>query len=357
MANHLLNHYVQTHFQMVYLHLKTSIWIVFSLPILCTNFAKMFVAFVIAYIFVGSLKTLLIASSGIHRGFQSAIKTSKILFHNCMYGGLRPKRTGLLANFDISALAILCDNLHEHAPWRSSTENDIHFHTSEEAAYPQLFCAAVANVLADLAVSQGFYMPPFDLFDTQATNPLHAKHLLRGSVGIQPRGLQFSFLPSSFHDVWITQDKLPTICLPSQKLPSPFTKGSAFPPELQFDDGPSLRAQFITSMDDKRKMKVLVPISPKEYLERLSGTDHPCQLNFSAWGWYPTAIDILKEKTPQEYLRFQARVLNSILSRAKELASEERKRKFNCDEVVKKINAKKRLCLFGTTAIYRPSGH
>ena len=211
----------------------------------------------------------------------------KILFHNCMYGGLRPKRTGLLANFDISSLAILCDNLHEHAPWRSSTENDIYFHTSEEAAYPQLFCAAVANVLADLAVSRGFSMPPFDLFDTQATNPLHAKHLLRGSVGIQPRGLQFSFLPSSFHDVWITQDKLPPICLPSQKLPSPFTKGSSFPPELQFDDGSSSRAQFNTSIDDKRKMKVLVPISPKEYLERFKRYRPPMSVEFFCVGMVP----------------------------------------------------------------------
>ena len=75
MANPLLNHYVQTHFQMDYLHLKTSIWIEFSLPILCTNFAKMFVVFVIAYKFNGLLKTLLIASSGIHRGFHSAIRT------------------------------------------------------------------------------------------------------------------------------------------------------------------------------------------------------------------------------------------------------------------------------------------
>ena len=49
-----------------------------------------------------------------HRDF------TKILFHNCMYGGLRPKRTGLLANFDISSLAIICDNMHDHAPWRSS---------------------------------------------------------------------------------------------------------------------------------------------------------------------------------------------------------------------------------------------
>ena len=131
-----------------------------------------------------------------------------------------------------------------------------------------------------------------------------------------------------------------------QKLPPPFIKGSAFPPELQFDDGTSSRAQFNTSVDDKRKMKVLVPISPKEYLEKLSGIDHPCQLNFSAWGWYPNAINLLKEKTPEEYLRFQAGVLNSILSRARELASEERRRKLNHDDVVKKINAKKRLCLF-----------
>ena len=271
---------------------------------------------------------------------------TKILFHNCMYGGLRPKRTGLLANFDISSLAITCDNLHEHAPWRSSSNNEIQFHTSEEAAYPHLFCTAVANLLADFATFEGFSMPPFDLFDTQATNSLHSKHLLRGSVGVQPRGLQFPFLPSSFNDVWITQDKLPTICSPLQKLPSPFIKGSSFPPELQFDDGSSSRAQFNTSVDDKRKMKILVPISPKEYLEKLSGFDHPCQMNFSAWGWYTNAIDLLKEKTPEEYLRFQAGVLNLILSRARELASEERKRKFNYDDVVKKINEKKRLCLF-----------
>ena len=275
-----------------------------------------------------------------HRDF------TKILFHNCMYGGLRPKRTGLLANFDISSLAIICDNMHDHAPWRSSSEDEIHFHTSEEAAYPQLFCAAVANLLADLATLEGFSMPPFDLFDTQATNSLHSKHLLRGSVGVQPRGLQFSFLPSSFNDIWITQDKLPTTCSPLQKLPPPFIKGSSFPPELQFDDGSSSRAQFNTSVDDKRKMKVLVPISPKEYLERLSGIDHPCQLNFSAWGWYPNAINLLKDKTPEEYLRFQARVLNSILSRAKELTSDERKRKLNYDDVVRKVNSKKRLCLF-----------
>ena len=189
-------------------------------------------------------------------------------------------------------------------------------------------------------------MPPFDLFDTETTNPLHAKHLLRGSVGIQPRGSQFSLLPSSFHDVWITQDKLPSVCSPSQRLSSPFTTGSLFPPELQFDDGSISRAQFTTSSDDKRKMKVLVPISPKEYLEKLNGVEHPCQLNFCAWGWYSNALEIMTEKTPEEYLRFQARVLNSIISRAKELASEERKRKLGCDEVVKKINVRKRLCLF-----------
>ena len=50
-------------------------------------------------------------------------------------------------------------------------------------------------------------------------------------------------------------------------------------------------------------------------------------------------------KPQDEYLREQAQTLKSILDRAKELNNSERKRKHNCDGVVKAINSKKRLCL------------
>ena len=284
-----------------------------------------------------------------HRAFQ------KILFHNCMYGGLRPKRTGLLANFDISSLEALCDDSHDHAPWRSFSHDEIQFHTSEEAAYPPQFCRAVASLMAEIAVRDGFSLPPTNLFDFDSRDALLTKHLLRGSVGIQPRGAQFSFLPTSFNECWMSQDDLPDHCSPNQKLPPPFPKGSTFPPELQFDDGSCSRAQFETSSKDKRKMKVLIPISPKEYLDKLDGTKHPSQLNISAWGWYPQAIGELSKKKQDEYLRDQARMLASILSRAKELSSSELKRKMHSDEVVKTVNVKKRLCLL--EELLRSIGH
>ena len=266
-------------------------------------------------------------------------------FHNCMYGGLRPKRTGLLANFDITPLAALCDENHEHAPWRSMSDDSIHFHTSEEAAYPLQFCVAVASLLAEIAVQEGFSLPPSDLFKFETTDPVHAKHLLRGSVGIQPLGSQFSFLPSAFSEIGAQQDDLPPECSPNQKLLPPFVKGFAFPPELQFDDGSTSRALYNTSPGDMRKMKVLVPITPQEYLKKLTGTKHPSQLDSSAWGWYPCAIDELGKKKQDDYMREQAKMLSSILARAKELSEREHKRKLGKDSVVKNVNLKKRLCL------------
>ena len=269
----------------------------------------------------------------------------KILLHNCMFGGSRPKRTGLLANFDLTSLAVLCDEAHEHAPWRSFSEDSIHFHTAEEAAYPLQLCSAIASLMSDIALHKNFCLPPSHIFDFDTSDPRHARHLLRGSVGIQPRGAQFSFLPSSFQDLWVAQSELPDICIPNDKLHSPFLKGTVFPPELQFDDGSSSKAQYSTRADDSRKMKVLVPISPCTYLQKLAGTKHPSQIDSSSWGWYSQAIEDMISKPQDEYMREQAQTLKSILDRAKELNNSERKRKHNCDDVVKAINSKKRLCL------------
>ena len=92
-------------------------------------------------------------------------------------------------------------------------------------------------------------------------------------------------------------------------------------------------------------MKVLVPISPCTYLQKLAGTKHPSQIDSSSWGWYSQAIEDMISKPQDEYMREQAQTLKSILDRAKELNNSERKRKHNCDDVVKAINSKKRLCL------------
>ena len=274
-----------------------------------------------------------------HQHFQ------KFFLHNCMYGGPRPKRTGLLANFDLDSIQAVCDEQHDHAPWRSFSDESIHFHTSEEAAYPILLCTAIASLIADIAAHEGFSLPPQHFGESHTSDPAQAKHLLRGSVGVQPRGVQLSFLPSSFSEVWVVQSDLPGICAPNDKLPPPFIKGTIFPPELQFDDGSISRAQYSTSFDDPRRMKVLVPIAPKDYLLKVKGIQHPSQLEASAWGWYTSTVEELRTKDQAEYMRDQARTLSAILSRAKELSGKELQRRTGGDEVVKAVNVKKRLCL------------
>ena len=70
--------------------------------------------------------------------------------HNCMFGGLRLKRTCLASNNkSIMSLNILCNGDHEHAPW---SMHDGVFDTAREAEYtPQLAKALATTVLESIA--------------------------------------------------------------------------------------------------------------------------------------------------------------------------------------------------------------
>ena len=129
------------------------------------------------------------------------------------------------------------------------------------------------------------------------------------------------------------------------KLSDPFPKGTIFPPELHFDDGTTSRAQWTRPQGDERKLKILIPIPPEEFISKLKGVPHPSQLDSTAWGWYPQVIEDISTVDHSEFLRNQARTLKSIIDRAKELTPEEKKRKLNSDPVTRKINDKKRLVL------------
>ena len=194
------------------------------------NFATTFVVYVTARTSSGFWKILLTVSSGTPLGFLNVIGHSKrFCFTTCMYGGLRPKRTGLLANFDISSLEAICDDSHDHAPWRSISHDEVQFHTSEEAAYPPQFCRAVASLIAEIAVREGFALPPTNLFDFDAPDTLLTKHLLRGSVGIQPRGAQFSFLPFLLMNIGCHKMIFQNIAFQIKSFLFHFLRGQFFP--------------------------------------------------------------------------------------------------------------------------------
>lgn len=99
--------------------------------------------------------------------------------HNCMFGGLRLKRTCLASNNKaIMALNILCTGDHEHAPW---SIHDGIFDTAREAEYtPQLAKALATTVLESIAGQ--FQLPNV----SQVSKRLNLSHFHSIAAGKQP---------------------------------------------------------------------------------------------------------------------------------------------------------------------------
>ena len=70
-------------------------------------------------------------------------------FSNCAHGGLRPKLTKLVHNVpELRVLEATCPGNHYHKPWGATkTGNQWTFATAEEAAYPQLLCTRMCDII------------------------------------------------------------------------------------------------------------------------------------------------------------------------------------------------------------------
>ena len=60
-------------------------------------------------------------------------------------------------------------------------------------------------------------------------------------------------------------------------------------------------------------MKILVPLAPENYV-KLTGIQHPSQLDTSAWSWYKEVISEMADMDFLEHLRGQARTLKNAFS-------------------------------------------
>ena len=66
------------------------------------------------------------------------------LYHACMHGGQRKKSQRLRGTLELSSLCIVCDNAHQHLPWRKGSR----LLSAMEAEYPELFCKRAAKAIA-----------------------------------------------------------------------------------------------------------------------------------------------------------------------------------------------------------------
>ena len=79
------------------------------------------------------------------------------VLHNCMYGSMRRKLTGLLSSIPLPGMQLTCNGKHSHLAWGAqNTKQGWTFSTAAETAYPVDFCRAVATDVLVALQERGF---------------------------------------------------------------------------------------------------------------------------------------------------------------------------------------------------------
>ena len=114
-----------------------------------------------------------------------------VTFHNCCHGGPRDKLTSVWVNRDwIDSLESRCDKSHSHKSWNVTISNrEVHFPTSEEAAYPPVLCQRIVECVKQKAVSFGALLST--TLGEQLQQP-DADAAGRIALGALPRGTKVS---------------------------------------------------------------------------------------------------------------------------------------------------------------------
>ena len=119
-------------------------------------------------------------------------------FHNCMHGGKRKKSTTWWATKDVfTPLASACDGKHQHAQWNPiQDEHGLRFPTAEEAAYPQLLCKRVVDLILQYVLKNGAVQT--STLQAQVSRSHSTSH--RWILDMLPKGKKFRPLVSEFRD-------------------------------------------------------------------------------------------------------------------------------------------------------------
>ena len=81
------------------------------------------------------------------RSVTQVVDPMYVSFHNCMWGGARPKKTTLATSvLELGELACECDGQHTHLPWGRTPFG---FATADEVEYPLALCNKWASIIHD----------------------------------------------------------------------------------------------------------------------------------------------------------------------------------------------------------------
>ena len=217
----------------------------------------------------------------------SAVKQSlqTVLFHHCMFGSKRKKRTKLLVNHScLGDLNRDCDQSHEHDGWGYTSHS---WATSLEVEYPHLLCRAWANCLRQAALQHGALAMPLEMNQDDGMNlNLQAKAAL--SVPVRGKRLK-PLMREHSHIMTITGPHAALAALPNKVQKAVVLPASCHssPPSLVVPEhakqlyAPLLLQGGVAGQTDNQtdndtwQVEYGIPWQPMEFVKKASGLSHP----------------------------------------------------------------------------------
>ena len=280
------------------------------------------------------------------------------IFHNCMMGGNRDKKTTWWASdsfFD--SFQLECSGDHEHKPWSPTiqTGSRLFFPTSEEAEYPPLLCERVAMLLRQDLIDKDIC--PTETFQTQLEQR-RTTAINTVAMGMLPRGQQLKPLVSEFADYAALAIQIPT---KAELYLGQFPKGARIVDRklttwgmVRVSDKITITQQLQdltanNSIQDNTAVEVIkvgIPRSPQDFLQQAIKVGHPRFLPYTS----SSEVDFLVEANlglaSNKLLAKRNAFLRHWVDRAKSLAPDEERLHASMPPHIQDVLKGKRLLVY-----------
>jgi hypothetical protein len=279
----------------------------------------------------------------------------RITFHNCCHGGSRDKLTAVWVNESwLDSLEARCDGSHNHKSWKvTMSSKQVHFPTSEEAAYPPVLCQRIVECVKQKAIQFGAIFS--STLKEQLQQP-DADAAGRIALGALPRGTKVKPLVAEF-------GKFTAVVAPPQQADkvdvflSTLPKGSKVTSRQLLKRGAvrvvNEECHFLAgaseaATDDMVELCwVGIPSSPNEFVARAIKAGHPRGLDVHVDENMQEVVRLNLVAPPFELAKKRVEYLKKWTARAKEIAHEEEELKKAMPDHVRQVLGQKRLVLFG----------
>ena len=294
----------------------------------------------------------------------------RVVFDNCMMGGQRDKATLWWCNHQIfSPLALRCSRDHVHKNWTpvfDKTNKRFNFPTADEAAYPEVLCDRIANL-----VDQALQVCNFTKLQNLEQQIHHQRSTATNSIlmGLLPRGRKLLPLVSEFqfYSQWLVPPHFSAEAL--DKLLQSFPKGARIVNRKLMHGGDfrvcdnvlngECQAQkskciYINGFSGNFKdllnvgelLSIGIPREPEDFVAHAVAAGHPRNLFAEDWSSRDPFVLENLSKDIGKLLDKRNAFFKKWTRRAQELAAKEKDLHNSLDPEVAKVLKGKRLLLF-----------